>query len=129
MPLTDRKIIAFVMVSDAERALSFYQNVLGLRFVSQDSFALVFDAGGIMLRAGLAHCEIKPAPHTVLGWEFPDIVASIDGLAGAGVQFNRYPGMPQDERGIWITPDGSKVAWFKDPDGNVLSLTQFAEAS
>src|SRR4051794_39777171 len=105
MPLTDRKIIAFVMVSDAERARAFYQNVLGLRFVSQDHFAVVFDAGGIMLRAGLAHGEVRPAPHTVLGWEVADIAGSIGELVTAGVQFNRYPGMPQDEHGIWTTPD------------------------
>jgi hypothetical protein len=92
--------------------------------VSEDPFALVFDAHGTMLRVTNV-AEVAAAQYTVLGWEVPNILAATKDLSAAGVKFERYPGLPQDELGIWTAPSGAKVAWFKDPDGNTLSLTQF----
>jgi catechol 2,3-dioxygenase-like lactoylglutathione lyase family enzyme len=116
------KIMAFVGTRDAGRARAFYRDTLGLSLVSEDSFALAFDVNGIMLRVTNV-AEVIPAPYTVLGWQVADIVASVSGLQQAGVIFERY-NLPQDELGIWQAPGGAKVAWFKDPDGNVLSLAQ-----
>ncbi len=117
--------MAFVATTDAARAKTFYHGLLGLRLVSDEQFALVFDAAGIILRVQKVK-EVRQAQYTALGWSVPDIAAKVEELETVGVQFERY-GLPgQDEKGIW-TPPGSttKVAWFKDPDGNVLSLTQF----
>jgi catechol 2,3-dioxygenase-like lactoylglutathione lyase family enzyme len=119
------EVIAFVATSDGAKARAFYQGKLGLRLVSEDPFALVFDAHGTMLRVQKVQA-LKPAQYTVLGWRVPDIRAAVRDLAGAGVAFDRYQGMGQDELGIWVAPSGAKVAWFKDPDGNTLSLTEFA---
>lgn len=116
--------IAFVATKQPEQAKSFYSSVLGLRFVSDTPFALVFDAAGTMLRISKV-AELTPAPYTVLGWKVPDIRAIMEALANKGIPFERYEGLPQDELGIWTTPDGHKISWFKDPDGNTLSLTQF----
>jgi len=91
--------------------------------VSQDHFAIVFEAYGNMLRVGIVD-KVTPAINTVLGWDVPDIAAAIKMLQIAGVVFERYPGMKQDELGVWSPPNGDKVAWFRDPDGNVLSLSQ-----
>lgn len=125
--LGSRNIIAFVPVRDPDRARAFYRDTLGLRLVSEElSFALVFDAHGTMLRVSIVH-ELAPARSTVLGWQVPDIVATVKGLQEAGVNFERYEGMNQDDLGIWPSPSGAKVAWFKDPDGNTLSLTQFGD--
>jgi catechol 2,3-dioxygenase-like lactoylglutathione lyase family enzyme len=121
--LGSAKIVAFAAASDAARAKAFYRDVLGLRLVSEDGFALVFDAHGTMLRVALVK-DVVAAPYTVLGWEVADMAATVRGLGEAGVQFERYPWMQQDELGIWRTPDGGSVAWFKDPDGNLLSLSQ-----
>jgi catechol 2,3-dioxygenase-like lactoylglutathione lyase family enzyme len=121
--LGSAKIVAFAATSDAARAKAFYRDVLGLRLVSEDGFALVFDAHGTMLRVALVK-DVVAAPYTVLGWEVADMAATVRGLGEAGVQFERYPWMQQDELGIWRTPDGGAVAWFKDPDGNLLSLSQ-----
>ena len=119
-------IVAFVPSRDPKKARSFYENLLGLRVVSQDQFALVLDANGITLRVANVSSvpEFKPAPFTILGWQVPDIKTVVLGLQARGVKFERYNGMKQDKLGIWAAPSGSKVAWFKDPDGNVLSLTQ-----
>ena len=117
--------MAFSATTDAPRAKAFYQDQLGLRLVSEEQYALVFDAGGTMLRVQRVK-EVRQAQYTTLGWNVPDIAAMVEQLAKAGVKFEQY-GLPgQDEKGIW-TPPGSatKVAWFKDPDGNILSLTQF----
>jgi catechol 2,3-dioxygenase-like lactoylglutathione lyase family enzyme len=98
--------------------------VLGLRVLSQDNFALVLDANGIMLRVTSVPPGFKPQPFTVLGWQVPDIAREVSALKQKGVQFERY-GLPtQDAEGIWSAPGGAKIAWFKDPDGNILSLTQ-----
>jgi catechol 2,3-dioxygenase-like lactoylglutathione lyase family enzyme len=117
-------IIAFVNIVDVTRAKAFYGDTLGLRLVSEEPpFALVFEANGIMLRLVMAR-ELPAAHGTVLGWQVPDIDAAIRELQEAGVRFERFAHMKQDELGIWTTPTGAKVAWFKDPDGNVLSLSE-----
>lgn len=121
--LGSHKLVAFLVTADPARARKFYGETLGLRFVSEDGFAVVFDANGTMLRIGIVK-ELHPAQHTVLGWEVPDIDAAVKELHSAGVQFNHYGFPTQDEQGIWSAPGGAKVAWFQDPDGNVLSVQQ-----
>jgi catechol 2,3-dioxygenase-like lactoylglutathione lyase family enzyme len=116
--------IALVATTDPARARAFYEQTLGLRFVADEDFALVFDCGGVPLR--IARMEsFTPQPFTVLGWRVDDIVAAVETLSGRGVTFERYPGLEQDLLGVWTSPSGARVAWFKDPDGNTLSLTQF----
>jgi catechol 2,3-dioxygenase-like lactoylglutathione lyase family enzyme len=118
-------IIAFVGVRDADIARKFYRDTLGLTLVSEDNFALAFDANGTQLRVTIVP-QLRPANYTVLGWEVPDIVATAKRLTDAGIQLQRYPGLnDKDELGIWTSPSGARIAWFKDPDGNVLSITQF----
>jgi catechol 2,3-dioxygenase-like lactoylglutathione lyase family enzyme len=117
-------VVAFVASTDLRRARLFYEQILGLTAAGQSDFACVFDANGTMLRV-TAVPEVAPAAYTVLGWSVTDIAATVGELAGQGVVFTRYDGMEQDEIGVWTTPGGDKVAWFTDPDGNVLSLTQF----
>ena len=120
-------IIGFVTIVDVPRAKDFYQNTLGLRLILEEPpFALVFEANGIMLRLGMAK-ERPPAHGTVLGWQVPEIIATVKSLTQAGVRFERYGGMDQDELGIWTSPTGAKVAWFKDPDGNTLSVSEHPE--
>ncbi len=121
--LASSKIVAFVATRDAARAKAFYGGVLGLTLVYDDDFAVVFDAHGTTLRVAIVP-EIVVAPYTVLGWNVDDIAKVARGLVAAGVQFERYAWMEQDELGIWSAPGGAKVAWFKDPEGNVLSLSQ-----
>ncbi len=122
------RIVAFVAARDAARAKTFYRDTLGLRCVSEDQFAVCFDAHGTPLRVSIVR-EMTPAAHTVLGWEVDDIVAAAGQLAKSGIRFERYDMLPQDGLGIWAAPGGGRVAWFKDPDGNTLSITQPAEAS
>jgi catechol 2,3-dioxygenase-like lactoylglutathione lyase family enzyme len=122
--MTQSKIISFVATQNPVSALKFYAETLGLTLINDDPFALVFDANGTMLRVQKVH-ELLPAKHTVLGWDVVDIHARTKELTKRGIRFERFDGLPQDELGIWTTPSGAKVAWFKDPDGNTLSLTQF----
>lgn len=119
-------IVAFLPSRDPAAARSFYEGVLGLRFVSQDPFALVLEANGITVRVANVSSVpgFKPAPFTVLGWRVRNIETTARGLQEKGVRFERYPRMQQDELGIWNSPSGAKVAWFKDPEGNVLSITE-----
>ena len=125
------RITAFVPTRDGERARSFYVDVLGLRFVSDDQFALVLDANGTTVRVSKV-LEFTPQKFTVLGWEVSDIEQVVSELQARRVNFENYGFPGQDERGIWTAPwvdnasGGAKVAWFKDPDGNVLSMTQLA---
>ncbi|MGA7155781.1 MAG: VOC family protein [Acidobacteriaceae bacterium] len=120
-------LIAFATIVDVPRAKDFYERTLGLRLLTEEPpFALVFDANGIMLRLGMAK-ELPPAHGTVLGWQVPQIAAMVTSLQQAGVHFERFEGMAQDNLGIWTSPTGAKVAWFKDPDGNILSLSEHPE--
>jgi catechol 2,3-dioxygenase-like lactoylglutathione lyase family enzyme len=119
------EVIAFAPSADLRQARAFYEQVLGLRVTEQNDFACVFDANGTMLRV-TAVAEVSRPGYTVLGWRVADITATVRDLTGRGVVFLRYDGMNQDGNGVWTTPGGDKVAWFADPDGNVLSLTQFA---
>ena len=123
MPLLN-KIIGFLNTNDAAKATAFYRDVLGFRLVRDDNFAVVFDANGTMIRIGKAQNH-TPAQDTVLGWEVADIHAASRELSAQGVQFEQWnlPFMKQDQYGVWTTPNGDMVAWFKDPDGNVLSIS------
>jgi catechol 2,3-dioxygenase-like lactoylglutathione lyase family enzyme len=118
-------LIGFVSATDLGRAEAFYRDVLGLRHVETGPYASVFDVGGIMLRVTVAPAVAQPG-YTVLGWRVADIAATVAELSSRGVEFRRYDGMAQDGAGVWTTPDGARVAWFADPDGNLLSLTQLA---
>jgi catechol 2,3-dioxygenase-like lactoylglutathione lyase family enzyme len=120
--LGSTNIVAFVPTKDTVKARAFYEGALGLCFVKDDGFALVLDANGIMVR--VAKAEFTPAPFTILGWQVPDIAKMVVSLQGKGVHFERFGFFEQDELGIWTAPTGDKVAWFKDPDGNILSVSQ-----
>ena len=121
--LANKKLMAFLATSNAVKARDFYQNILGLTLVDEHEFALVFDAFGIELRIQKIP-EFTALAQTVLGWSVPDIAHEISELAAKGVEFMHFEGMEQDELGIWQTPSGARVAWFKDSDGNTLSLTE-----
>jgi catechol 2,3-dioxygenase-like lactoylglutathione lyase family enzyme len=124
-PLASYPLVAFVVVGNPDVARSFYRDKLGLKLLEEQlPFALVFDVHGVMLRVTMAFGPVSPARHTVLGWHVPDIAEAVKDLNAAGIEMQRYDGMQQDELGIWTTPTGSKVAWFRDPDGNVLSVSQ-----
>jgi catechol 2,3-dioxygenase-like lactoylglutathione lyase family enzyme len=124
MPLTLNAAIAFIPTNDAEAARAFYENTLGLTFVSDDEFALVFHIGPTqtMLRV-VRTGNFTPAPYTIVGWEVSDIDSVIAELAAKGVEFLRFGFLQQESNGVWNAPGGSQVAWFKDPDGNTLSLS------
>jgi predicted enzyme related to lactoylglutathione lyase len=116
--------VAFVTVRDPERAKTFYRDILGLTLLSEElPFALVFDINGVMLRVSIDP-NMVTVERTVLGWRVQDIDETVHSLTAAGAPFQRYGFMQQDDLGIWNSPSGARVAWFKDPDGNVLSLTQ-----
>jgi catechol 2,3-dioxygenase-like lactoylglutathione lyase family enzyme len=122
--LARAELIGFVSTTDADRARAFYRDTLGLRLADESPFALVFDSAGTMLRVTAAD-RVDPAPYTVLGWAVADIDVQVDALRARGVEFIHYDGLEQDARGVWRSPSGGQIAWFRDPDGNVLSLTQF----
>jgi catechol 2,3-dioxygenase-like lactoylglutathione lyase family enzyme len=113
----------FVATTDPTAAKAFYGDQLGLAIVDDSPFAVVFDAGGSALRV-TSVAEAVIAPYTVLGWDVPDIAVAVDDLASRGVSFERFDGMEQDDRGIWDAPGGARIAWCKDPEGNVVSLAQ-----
>jgi catechol 2,3-dioxygenase-like lactoylglutathione lyase family enzyme len=121
--LGSTNIVAFVPIRDGDKARAFYEGVLGLRFVKDDGFALVFEANGTMLRAAKMK-EFTPAQFTVLGWQVSKIEDMVRALGMRGVKFEIFGFFKQDELGVWTAPTGDKVAWFKDPDGNILSLSQ-----
>jgi catechol 2,3-dioxygenase-like lactoylglutathione lyase family enzyme len=120
--LHDKQLVAFIATTDARRARNFYTDALGLLLISEDDFALVYEAEGTPLRIQKVE-RFTPHPFTALGWEVPDIATAVRTLREKRVTFERF-GLPgQDENGIWTAPGGAKVAWFKDPDGNLLSLS------
>jgi catechol 2,3-dioxygenase-like lactoylglutathione lyase family enzyme len=119
------KIMAFVATADPERATAFYRDVLGLRLDADERYALVFSAGGTMLRIQKVR-DLKAHPFTALGWEVDDIERAVDELVARGASPLHVEGLPQDGRGIWDADARTRVWWCKDPDGNTLSLTQFA---
>ena len=118
------EVIAFVGSADLRQARAFYEQMLGLRVIEYNDFACVFDANGTMLRV-TAVPEVAQAGYTVLGWRVADITAAARELSARGVRFLRFDGMDLDADGVWTSPGGGRIAWFADPDGNTLSLTQF----
>jgi len=121
--LGEADLVAFVGSRDLQVSDNFYGERLGLRLLEASAFANVYDAGAAQLRVTLVD-ELAAARHTVLGWRVGDILATIRALCEAGVAFERYPGMSQDDDGVWNAPGGSRIAWFADPYGNILSLQQ-----
>jgi len=121
--LDTSKPIAFIPTGDADRARPFFENTLNLRFLSDDGFALNFLTAGILLRV-VRVGEFSPQIFTIFGWDVPDVEAAVAELSGRGVQFLQIHGMKQSPTGVWTAPGGAKVAWFKDPDGNTLSVSQ-----
>jgi catechol 2,3-dioxygenase-like lactoylglutathione lyase family enzyme len=127
-PLAKYQLIAFATIVDVEQAKRFYRDTLGLTLISEEPpFALVFDANGTMVRLVMAK-KLPEAHGTVLGWQVAEIGAAVQELSDRGVQFERFDGLVQDDKGIWASPTGAKVAWFRDPDGNVLSISEHPEA-
>ena len=122
--LADCQIAAFVATANAERSRAFYENTLGLKLVADEEYALVFDANGITLRIQKVR-DVAPIPYTALGWHVTNIEKMVEELSGRGVSFEIYDGFGQTDQGIMTFPNGAKVAWFKDPDGNLLSLDQY----
>lgn len=123
--LEDASFTAFIPVGDASAARRFYVDTLGLEVLEESPFAIVVDARGTTLRLTPVP-DLRPQPFTIAGWEVDDIAEEVDLLVSAGVPLHRYEGMDQDERGIWTSPGGARVAWFSDTDGNTLSLTSVA---
>ena|SRR5690242_9991976 len=121
--LGDKTLKAFVPTTNAARAKWFYQDQLGLKLVSEDNYALEFNVNGVPLRVTPV-AQFTVQTFTVLGWNVEDISSVVRSLSDKNIYCERYNGLQQDAQGIWIAPGGSKVAWFKDPDGNILSLTQ-----
>jgi len=122
--LGSAKIMAFIPTLDFERSRAFYEGVLGLRFVQNDGFAMVLDANGTLIRVAKVQPDFQPAMFTILGWQVTGIETMVAGLHDRGVNFERFSFFEQDDLGIWTAPTGDKVAWFKDPDGNTLSVSQ-----
>lgn len=122
--LASSKIIGVIPTRDSKAAREFYEGKLGFQFVSDDQFALVMMVGDTMLRISKVPKDFAPVPFTILGWEAQDIEAMVRWLTARGVVFEKYPFIHDQELGIWTAPGGDKVAWFKDPDGNVLSVSQ-----
>lgn len=116
-------ITAFAATADPARAKAFYQKTLGLRLVADDQFALAFDANGIQLRLQKVE-KLRPQPFTALGWQVTDIRRALATLVKRGVKCERYAFLEQDDLGIWEAPSGTRIAWFQDPDGNLLSIAQ-----
>jgi catechol 2,3-dioxygenase-like lactoylglutathione lyase family enzyme len=123
MTLGSAELVAFAGTTDLARAREFYEVVLGLSLEHEDAFACVFRVGGTQLRITRVK-KVAKSGYTVLGWRVPDIEATIGELARRGVEFERFDGMQQDALGTWSAPSGARVAWFRDPDGNVLSVTE-----
>jgi Glyoxalase/Bleomycin resistance protein/Dioxygenase superfamily. len=118
----NQRLKAFVSTTQPDKAREFYTKKLGLKLLSEDSFGLEFEANGAHLRISFVE-KLTPQPFTVLGWDTTDIVSTIKVLNEKGISFERYAFIEQDDSAIWTAPGGTKVAWFKDPDGNLLSVS------
>ncbi|MET0594122.1 MAG: VOC family protein [Polyangiaceae bacterium] len=123
MTISENPLVAFLATRDAARARAFYEGALGLRVVDDTPFALVFEVKGTQLRIQKVE-TFAPHPFTSLGWKVSDIAQAVGDLQKRGIAFERYDFLSQDSSGVWTTPDGAKVAWFKDPDGNTLSISE-----
>jgi catechol 2,3-dioxygenase-like lactoylglutathione lyase family enzyme len=121
--MDNAKLIAFVATARSAEALTFYSQILGFPVLDDTPFASVFDANGTTLRVQKVE-KVSPSPYTVLGWAVDNIAVAMQGLRENGVKFERFEGLDQDDLDVWRAPDGTSVAWFRDPDGNLLSLTQ-----
>ena len=126
--LEDKKLKAFIPTIEPEKARNFYMNVLGLKLVSEDHYGMEFYTNGVLLRVTTVN-KLTPQPFTVLGWDVEDLPSMIVSLGKSGIKFEKYNYIEQDNYGIWTAPGGLKVAWFKDPDGNLLSLTEYTDSS
>ena len=124
MPLGDCEITAFLATARPDEARRFYSDVLGMTVEDDGPFAIVLRGPNAAVRIQKVH-EVRPVPFTALGWRVHDAHMKVMELTGRGVNFERFEGLAQDELGIWLSPSGARVCWFKDPDGNLLSLTQF----
>jgi catechol 2,3-dioxygenase-like lactoylglutathione lyase family enzyme len=122
--LSDKKLKAFVPTTQPDKAKAFYRDTLGLKLIAEDNYSLEFDVNGTLLRVAIVS-ELTPHPFTALGWDVDDIVSEIKYLNSKGIQCEKYGFFEQDELGVWASPSRAKVAWFKDPDGNTLSLTEY----
>ena len=122
--LNTERLAAFVATANPEQARAFYENTLGLTLVSDEEYALVFDANGTTLRVQKSG-PFTPHKFTSLGWHVDDIEATMSELRERGVVFEQYPWMAADSNGVMTFPGGARVAWFQDPDGNLLSLDQY----
>jgi catechol 2,3-dioxygenase-like lactoylglutathione lyase family enzyme len=120
-------LTAYLATSNPRRSKAFYSKTLGLRLVADDRFALVFDSAGVPLRIQRVDA-VRPHSYTSLGWNVRSIRRVVTALSKRGVVFERYPFLEQDEHGVWLAPSGTKVAWFKDPDGNLLSVSESGTA-
>jgi len=125
--LSTEKLIGFTATTRPREAKEFYEKTLGLRLIEDTPYALVFAAGATTIRVQKVQV-VMVSGYTSLGWQVGNIATTVQELSERGVEFQRFEGLPQDEAGIWRTPDGSGVAWFRDPDGNTLSITEFAAA-
>jgi catechol 2,3-dioxygenase-like lactoylglutathione lyase family enzyme len=123
--LAECDVIGFIPTKDAAQARDFYEKTLGLRLLSNDMFAVVMESKGTMIRIVQVK-DYTPFPFTILGWKVANIEAEVLALIERGISFHRYNWLEQTQSGIWTAPGGAKVAWFHDPDGNVLSLSQHA---
>jgi len=125
MQRSQQNLFTFVPITDGDRAKTFYQDVLGLTLLEDTPFAIVFKVPGGTLRLAKTP-DFTPQPFSLVGWVVPDIDADMAELTEKGVTFEKFPGLPQDDAGIWTVPDGTRICWFRDLDGNLLSLTQEA---
>jgi len=121
--LTNSRLVAVGATTDTKRARAFYEGMLELQFIFEDDFAIVYDVNGVTLRIQKI-AQMYPQPFTVLGWSVSSIDVAVDQLIARGAVFERYASLQQDARGIWRSPSGAKIAWLKDPDGNVISFTE-----
>ena len=121
--LENASVMGFIPTLDFPRARTFYVDLLGLTLIHEDDFAIEVESNSTRIRITRVE-EFEPLPFTILGWRVPEIVSTVPALAAKGIVFKRYPGLQQDTDGIWTAPGGAKIAWFQDPDGNTLSLSQ-----